>query len=43
VGHDTRNYVPAEDRPEAKFNIECSKTTYSKRNVVSNEVQKAQE
>lgn len=42
VGHDTRNYVPLDERPETNFNIECSKTTYSKRNVVSNEVQKGQ-
>lgn len=42
VGHDTRNYVPVDERPENKFNIDCLKTTYSKRNVVSNEVQKGQ-
>ncbi len=36
VGHDTRNYVPVDERAETKFNIDCLKTTYSKRNVVSN-------
>jgi citrate synthase len=35
VGHNTRNYVPADQREEHKFNIDCSQTPFYKRNIVS--------
>lgn len=39
-GYKTRNFVPVDSRPDTNFYIECSQTTYSKRNVISNEAQK---
>jgi len=35
VGHNTRNYVPVDQREEKKFNIDCSQTPFYKRNIVS--------
>ena len=37
VGNNTRNYVPVNQRPETNFYTGCLNTTYSKRNVISNE------
>lgn len=39
-GHNTRNFVPVDKRPETNFYLDCSQTSYSKRNVISNEAQK---
>ena len=36
VGHNTRNFVPLNQRPETNFYINCSETTTSKRNEISN-------
>lgn len=35
TGHDTRDYVPIEQRAETRFAINCSQTKYSKRNEIS--------
>lgn len=35
VGHDTRNYVPVDQRPETSYSIECPQTSLYKRNIVS--------
>ena len=39
-GHNTRNFIPVEKRPETNFYLDCSQTSHSKRNVISNEAQK---
>lgn len=36
VGHNTRNFVPLNQRQETNFYIDCLHTTYSKRNEISN-------
>ena len=36
TGHNTRNYVPVEQRKETSFNIECNQTPFYKRSIVSN-------
>jgi citrate synthase len=36
VGHNTRNFVPLNQRPETNFYIDCLQTEYSKRNEISN-------
>lgn len=41
VGHATRNYLPVNQRPETSFYTGCLSTTYSKRNVISNETKYA--
>jgi citrate synthase len=38
VGHDTRDYVPVEKRGETNFNIDCSQTSFYKRNIVSDSI-----
>lgn len=36
VGHNTRDYVPADKRGETNFNIDCNQTSFYKRSIVSN-------
>lgn len=36
TGHDTRNYVPIDQREEKNFNIEANSTSIYKRNAASN-------
>lgn len=39
-GHNTRNFVPIDKRPETNFYIDCKQTQNSKRNTISNEARK---
>lgn len=36
TGSNTRNYVQVNDRPETNYYIDCSTTTNTKRNIISN-------
>lgn len=41
VGSNTRNYVPLDERSETNFYIDCSKTSNTKRNIISNKYSQA--
>jgi len=38
VGHNTRNYVPMDQRAETNYNIDANQTSFYKRSIVSNSI-----